>query len=847
MPTLPTFSSSCLAPGGSGQTVFLFGVPSSGLLEAHSIDLSDPLAPQATLISTAPSSSGTWNAQNGLGCYAYLGDNPPTNSPISVVQFGSTVQTLFSPNGTWTATWDSTTKQSVQYVSSKFFSIVGSTKGSNWLLAKTTLPSSTGGSTGSWRDIRIGGTVRQGSQELTVLGSEDPLLTVGALSQDVGNFGNGLLFSIDKNGSSGSVFIATGNKVPDQNLTATEPLVSLAKRGSLEMNEVILSNDAIPVPSASAALILDKGPAGTISVFSIDPRGRSNLFQSSVKGSAPRFLSGQSAAVVKTKVVVYGGLLQDGSGHSNSVHVFDLLSGTWSGPDLIDPTASGSGSRTLSMGVIGGIVAGALVVLIVVAMTVRRIRRNKHPSKENSSKGDGARENADDNTDKATMIKLLNIENESHAKPVQQEKRENHSNESSITLRDSTAPVPKTRQSTAPNTPRASNQRTRQSSRQLSTISTFSDNSSHISLFPVGSKVYLVNSPGIIPPPTPMIPSAYMAGATANYPEVVRYPTSVSAPNTPKTTHKRSIYKVNVPDDYDDREPLHRQDTAQGEMYLQRQRTSASAISLHSMNSRDGSQWNTQDHSRSNTMTSFRSSRVARETRSDGAHSVSQPSSPVASHAINTASSEKGKRSAPPYPRSKTEPRLSTAHTSAKSPITEDPYRRRYNRHNRDSDTYKVEYSGPVSPGATAETFSPTQSTFAEGSEAPTPKLAQSEADVQFADGYSALLAPRGTKSRPIQQQYYPYQSQQVQYQKRSDASSSRQTSVSSFSTPSQRQKQRQQQQQHLEWHQQQQQILDEQQQLAAAIAEHPGWVPPSPKTPKLGSLPRPIPRDATQ
>lgn len=583
-------------------------------------------------------------------------------------------------------------------------------------------------------------------------------------------------------------------------------------------------------------------------MFSIDPRGRSKVLQSSVKGSAPRFLSGQSAAVVKTKVVVYGGLLQDGSGHSNSVHVFDFLSGTWSGPDLIDPTASSSsGSGTLSMGVIGGIVAGALVFLIVVAMTVRRIRRNKHSSKEGSRKGGEVREDADDNTDKATMIKLLNIENESHAKPVQ-EKRENHSNGSSITLEDSAAPAPKTRQSTAPNnTPRASNQRTRQSSRQLSTISTFSENSSHISLFPVGSKVYLVNSPTIIPPPTPMIPSAYMAGATANYPEVVRYPTSVSAPNTPKTTHKRSIYKVNVPDNYDDREPLHRQDTAQGEMYLQRQHTSTSAISLYSVNSRDGSQWNTQDHSRSNTMTSFRSPHVARETRSDGAHSVSQPSSPVASHAINTASSEKGKRSAPPYPRSKTEPRLSTGHSSAKSPITEDPYRRRYNRHNRDSDTYKVEYSGPASPSATAETFSPTRSTFAEGSEAPTPKLTQSEADLQFTDGYSALLAPKGTKSRPIQQQYYPYLSQQVQYQKRSDASSSRQTSTSSFSTPSQRQKQRQQQQQHLDWHQQQQQILDDQQQLAAAIAEHPGWVPPSPKTPKLGSLPRPIPRDATK
>lgn len=90
------------------------------------------------------------------------------------------------------------------------------------------------------------------------MGSEDPLLTVGAIAQDTKNFGNGLLFSFDKSGSSGVVFRATGNKLPDQNLTAVDPLVSLSKVNSLDMNGISLSGDTIPVPSASAALILDK-------------------------------------------------------------------------------------------------------------------------------------------------------------------------------------------------------------------------------------------------------------------------------------------------------------------------------------------------------------------------------------------------------------------------------------------------------------------------------------------------------------------------------------------------------------------------------------------------------------
>ncbi|KAI8600209.1 hypothetical protein EDD21DRAFT_139600 [Dissophora ornata] len=165
MSTLPIFSSSCIAPDSSGINAYLFGVPSQGRLEAYSVNLSNPLAPTSTFISavTTTGSAPAWDGQFSLGCYPYLGDAAPADSPITVVQFGSgtTLQAVFSPNGTWEtmvgSTATATPGTDVDYVSPKFFSVVGSTDGWNWFLAKTT--------TNTWRDIRIGEALETGSQE----------------------------------------------------------------------------------------------------------------------------------------------------------------------------------------------------------------------------------------------------------------------------------------------------------------------------------------------------------------------------------------------------------------------------------------------------------------------------------------------------------------------------------------------------------------------------------------------------------------------------------------------------------------------------------------------------------
>ncbi|KAG0349870.1 hypothetical protein BGZ54_004144, partial [Gamsiella multidivaricata] len=339
------------------------------------------------------------------------------------------------------------------------------------------------------------------------------------------------------------------------------------------------------------------GPGGTISVFSIDPRSStSRLARASINSSSPPFLSNQSVATLNSKIVVYGGLLQDGKGSSTDVHVFDVISGSWSGPSLISPSHSKAGK--MSPGVIGGIAAAVVLVLIaLIGLFVWRIRRRKAQTSVRSHSSNEQRDrNSQDN--KNAMINLMNMENRAISAPGrsdQQRQDQQHMDvdyESSVTLADGAGISPRT---TAPNTPKSSKgqadgkqyrthssrsrQPSKQPSRQNSARST-ETSATHISLFPASSNVYLVDSPSILPP-IPMIPMAY---TTNNMPPLqlvqqYSYNNTSGQPNaSPSNSSKKmSAYKALVPDDYDDRQPFHRTtDSASEERFLyQRMSTTA--------------------------------------------------------------------------------------------------------------------------------------------------------------------------------------------------------------------------------------------------------------------------------
>ncbi|KAF9119139.1 hypothetical protein BGW39_000530 [Mortierella sp. 14UC] len=533
MTTLPTFISSCIAPDSDGQNAFLFGVLSSGTLEAHRINLSNPLSPTSTLVSSTTSSAGN---------------------------------TQFFPNGTW-VNFETTTEGAFDYLSPKLFSPVGSTNGWNWFLGRAA------GQPKTWRNVRIASRTEAGSKDLTIAGSE-PLLTVGAIAPDVNNFGNGLLFFIDQSGSSGSIYRATGNKRPAANLTATDTLVTLGKPSPLNMNGNTLTVDAVPVTSAFAAFILDKSDQGVVSVYSIDPRiSTLTLTRTPVKGFSPLFQPTQSFTSLNSRIVVYGGAVP------NAIHIFDVISGTWTGPALVDPAAANTKITTkgLSMGIIGGIATAAVILLMVGGLIVWRIRRRRRTTKniiDTPPINDDIKVPVNENA-----IDLLTLENKSRPR------LEDRKQDSSATLTPTTAP------SSMPGTPvsqykkRHSNQQRRPGgvSRHASAYSIRSDGSQ--------AKIYLAG-PATVLPSNPAIPSAYSTANLQQLQNAAAVYRSTSAPGTPNPrsadppSRKGSVYKFSIPNDYDDRQPLHRhhESSEEQQAYLQMSGKSSPSASPASLN-----------------------------------------------------------------------------------------------------------------------------------------------------------------------------------------------------------------------------------------------------------------------
>ncbi|KAG0262088.1 hypothetical protein BG011_000363 [Mortierella polycephala] len=847
MAILPTFTSSCIAPDNAGRRFYLFGVVSSGHLEVHSVDLSNTLQPSSTLVSatTAAVGSTDWDPQSRLGCYSYMGDSPPANSPITVIQFGITIQAQFFPNGTWLAiTTGSTTEAPFDYVSPKMFSLVGSTNGWNWFLARTTPKSPSADGSSSWKDVRIGSRETFESQDLTLTGSE-PLLTVGAIAQDIANFGNGHLFTFEQSGSAGSVFRAIGNKRPDRNLTATETLVNVTKINAVDMGGVNLSPDAIPVTSAFAAFILDKSPKGTISMFSIDPRSATyKMVQSSINGMTPLFLSGQSVTSLNSKIVVYGGQEQGSDASTNVVHVFDVISGTWTGPALVDPASVGgqnTSSSGMSLGAVIGIAAGVVFLLLAVGLFVWR-RRRKSRRQTIGSKQHKANPKRDS---KEGMIDLKRLEGKRQPAPeVQDDQRK-------LTVDSNTTLAYTERVATAPNTPQStkshlttkgsvrqqrSNSRPERSSRHNSMHSMRSNASSgHISLIPASSSIYLSESLSILPP-TPTVPSVYTATTIHHDPRhLQRHPyNTASASQSQLPSRKGSVYKVTVSDSYDDRRPLHGEDTSveyrthqQSSSYTSTSDSPPSTSSSTDQSRRQGEKSRQPRQSTSRSRTQDTSTLPCLPTSSQPLSSASPR------HAVNESALPAGrdqapspkqpstprqrKKKAPPeFPRSKTDPSPNLSSTA----------------NYRDSGSYKVEIKNPIileqqQYHLSASTSSTGASLRAVPKPPTTPTTPRYTDHTSFADA-----APRSNVT------HTPSSAVPI-----SNYSSSPHRDDQQLRHQHQQQSQQQSNHHNYNWQQQQGHIEHQQQQLT----DSNNFVAQSPKTPKLGSLPRPIPRDANK
>ncbi|KAG0299744.1 hypothetical protein BGZ97_003573 [Linnemannia gamsii] len=337
------------------------------------------------------------------------------------------------------------------------------------------------------------------------------------------------------------------------------------------MNNNTLTVDAVPVTTTFAAFILDKNDQGVVSVYSIDPRIPTlTLTRTPVKGFSPLFHPTQSFTSLNSRIVVYGGAVPNG------IHIFDVISGTWTGPALVDPSASATvpPSEGLSIGIIAGIAAAAAVVLLIIGgLAVWRIRRHRRTTQTQTKAADNIPIDDDIKVPvKDSSIDLLTLDTKSHSR--YDDRRQ--TSESTLTPSMATASIPGTPASQ--HMKRHSNQQRRPggASRHASGYSMRSEkSSSRVSLFPPNSTVYLAG-PATVIPSNPKIPSAYTAANLQQLQNAAAVYRSTSAPGTPNPrsadppSRKGSMYKFSVPNDYDDRQPLrHHESSEEQQAYLQ--------------------------------------------------------------------------------------------------------------------------------------------------------------------------------------------------------------------------------------------------------------------------------------
>ncbi|KAF9944489.1 hypothetical protein BGZ70_004595, partial [Mortierella alpina] len=212
-----------------------------------------------------------------------------------------------------------------------------------------------------------------------------------------------------------------------------------------------------------------------------------------------------------------------------------------------------------------------------------------------------------------------------------------------------------------------------------------------------------------------MVPAAYAfaqhSSGVQHYPQVQRGHPSPGPDHSP--SRKSSVYKVQVPNDYDDRQPLHRHESAYDSPAGSQQHSStAGASSSGSPDSVHAVPWPDPSQSYLNAPVEKRAYARGRKADASSVHSrptysapSSQPTSPIApsfssepENALNkqtmtpattTPRTRKKRVPAPDYSRSATEPNL-------RSPTTprEAAWRQGAGDHD-DSATYKVEVKEP--------------------------------------------------------------------------------------------------------------------------------------------------------
>ncbi|OAQ33117.1 hypothetical protein K457DRAFT_134739 [Linnemannia elongata AG-77] len=375
--TIPRYTAACLA-ADEGSGIYLVGSPSPGLIELNFI--SDLSAKTLDRVGSKLDSS-VWAAGAGKACFTYPYPKA-ANRAIQILQFGS-YSTYFSiayPNGTIE---DSSFFRERAFVSPRLFAWSGSLGDYDMfsLVTNYTFPGYS-----NWAGMRLsflstnGNTGSLFGYGLTTFPAADPLLAVGTYTASTGALSSGYTIVFDK-ANQARAYLTSGSTTAFQG--SVESVMTLAPYVTVNMNNIVLSANALGITMAGTAYILDKVNSGNYTViYSITPGATFELKQVTAKGGAPLFIPSMAGAAYGKQIVTYSVPPSGGDAYFNS---FDTVSGTWSGSGLImipgDSTTGPDGKSSTPIGaIIGGVVGGLLVIALAVFFFVRRRRQSAEKS-----------------------------------------------------------------------------------------------------------------------------------------------------------------------------------------------------------------------------------------------------------------------------------------------------------------------------------------------------------------------------------------------------------------------------------------------------------------------------------
>ncbi|KAF9142782.1 hypothetical protein BG015_000666 [Linnemannia schmuckeri] len=367
---LPSFQQACLAADNANSAVYLVGVSTTTpeRLEAHYIPITSNnnllTPPNSKLIASQIDPTSSWTSNSPKACFTYPSPTSPATS-VMVVQFEPYKTQLTSFRVSDAGMMDvAKNLTNLAFVSPRLFSLSG----------------------------------YFGASILTNYPTRTPLFALGTYTSSLSTATQGYSIVFDTTGQ-GQAYPALGNAAPV--LGSHDHILSLGSPYSVNLNGVTLTMDAVPVTMANTGYILDKGSDGSTVVYSITPDQSSMLHRISLAGGPP-FSPFMVATALNKQIVTYSSNNSPlGSMTGPILNIFDTITGTWSGPGLMDGFSPSSTAglypgynqppqqQEVPLGAIVGGAIGGLVVLTFSFFLCFSIKYRVTGSQQMESSGSG--------------------------------------------------------------------------------------------------------------------------------------------------------------------------------------------------------------------------------------------------------------------------------------------------------------------------------------------------------------------------------------------------------------------------------------------------------------------------